>query len=948
MPNQYRHVTVDIKDGARLVSRASADEVLPVDFTVIRDFRRSLDKMVRREGYVEFWPNKDIAMGAQPYPYGAVGSDPITMIHMARRPNGQTAIIAATKTSIYRYFALESGGYYSTDAADYPDGDANYFTPPDDPEVPETPTGTPYYQTDYGAWVQIGSGFSESGHRWEAVNLNGYAVFNNGVDLPVVYRLEWFDVQPIYELREQGVVSVGTIAVMNGRLLCMDLTEISDGQDLTDLFSISGGDARANIVGVTRSGLITAKQYDGTTVTTPGNEVISSAAFFNAGMVGKKIRFSNGAKKTITAYTSTTRVTVDGSAATVNGGSPSYAGLTFWVGFERVDSGVITATQTGTAVVASSAIFTSSMVGWIIEYDNGATSRIAAYTDSTHVTMLETVVATAQQFVLVPPEYHLISSVSFFTSDHEGNRLVFQNGAERDIVRVYSGTMATTNDASRLVTAQPFFISLDAYGDVPSTVKTNRTQYRIIWSEDENPTGFALGLTGSVVAGQTKITLTRSSESFKAGDSIIITGAGEAGGNLSATITYVSNAGMVIHFDTPVVTTTTEAVVQRAETVGSGVAYYDLADDGSAILRALPLRGTSLIVYKDTGIFEAKFTADTDGLFAFEKVCRSEGDSLYYRWTAIEVESEYHIFAGRNSIYRFDLTNRIPQEIVDAEVLKNIIFDKVELANTDKIYSAPSFVTNEVIMFFSETGSDRAIAYDYLNARISTLGAYCSAAASVKRPYAGIQQVNEEWVLLGLNDGSVHRYGLLSKPPVTMSGTVSQSGTAVTTSADNFTAEHVGWSIRYSDGTVYAITAVTGARAATVNESATKTALTGVLIPAVYHRAGSGYTSELTGGLCPWGDKYSEKKLRAFYVGLASQTPTKTISATISKAVNAFDTPTVVGTASLGPRHNLPIYCSAHLIQDKIEVSGVNKPVEIVHRTFEIAGVKTKSISRVA
>ena len=41
--------------------------------------------------------------------------------------------------------------------------------------------------------------------RWEAVNVNGYAVFNNGADLPLVYRVEWDVARPIYALREAGV-----------------------------------------------------------------------------------------------------------------------------------------------------------------------------------------------------------------------------------------------------------------------------------------------------------------------------------------------------------------------------------------------------------------------------------------------------------------------------------------------------------------------------------------------------------------------------------------------------------------------------------------------------------------------------------------------------------------------------------------------------------------------
>ena len=62
--------------------------------------------------------------------------------------------------------------------------------------------------------------------RWEAVNVNGYSVFNNGADLPLAYRVEWDSARPIYSLREAGVARVGTIAELNGILLCGDVSQM--------------------------------------------------------------------------------------------------------------------------------------------------------------------------------------------------------------------------------------------------------------------------------------------------------------------------------------------------------------------------------------------------------------------------------------------------------------------------------------------------------------------------------------------------------------------------------------------------------------------------------------------------------------------------------------------------------------------------------------------------
>ena len=65
-------------------------------------------------------------------------------------------------------------------------------------------------------------------HRWEAHNTGGVLVFNNGYDLPVTYKLNEFQAVPIYELREQGIAYVDTIAEYNGMMLAADIGEISD------------------------------------------------------------------------------------------------------------------------------------------------------------------------------------------------------------------------------------------------------------------------------------------------------------------------------------------------------------------------------------------------------------------------------------------------------------------------------------------------------------------------------------------------------------------------------------------------------------------------------------------------------------------------------------------------------------------------------------------------
>ena len=73
-----------------------------------------------------------------------------------------------------------------------------------------------------------GQAYIHPHNRWEAISLSGYAVMNNGIDLPIAYREEWEDAKPVYGLRELGIVTVGCIAEFGGYMLCADLRELDE------------------------------------------------------------------------------------------------------------------------------------------------------------------------------------------------------------------------------------------------------------------------------------------------------------------------------------------------------------------------------------------------------------------------------------------------------------------------------------------------------------------------------------------------------------------------------------------------------------------------------------------------------------------------------------------------------------------------------------------------
>jgi hypothetical protein len=179
-----RETTFSVRatQGGRLMNTPSVDNVGVGNYAIKTNWRRENDAEVPREGHLPFKGNTALSNdSAQTL---SIGSD-IIGLWEATRPNGDRAIVAASKTTIYRF---------------------DYAT---------------------GTWLTIGSGFSASTTNWEGEQLDGYLILNNGIDLPVTFRVESSEVSPIYELRENGIASVGHIATHNGFLVCADISEVA-------------------------------------------------------------------------------------------------------------------------------------------------------------------------------------------------------------------------------------------------------------------------------------------------------------------------------------------------------------------------------------------------------------------------------------------------------------------------------------------------------------------------------------------------------------------------------------------------------------------------------------------------------------------------------------------------------------------------------------------------
>lgn len=174
-----RTFQLKVTQGGRLITDMSAAEIGPANLVSKTNMRRSFDVEQRREGYLKFAP---ISGPANQHVFDAA----LTCYKLIelQRPDGTRALLGFSRTSIR------------------------------------------LFDNTLGTWSNIGTGYSSSGQRWNAVTMDGYIVATNGVDLPFTWEIGDAAVTPIYEMREVGIVSAARVQVYNSFIVFADLIEV--------------------------------------------------------------------------------------------------------------------------------------------------------------------------------------------------------------------------------------------------------------------------------------------------------------------------------------------------------------------------------------------------------------------------------------------------------------------------------------------------------------------------------------------------------------------------------------------------------------------------------------------------------------------------------------------------------------------------------------------------
>lgn len=513
--------------GGQLITAPSPDSTGPANYLLKQDFRRLDDQEIRAEGYNYFRPNTAIPLGAQPL----FADGDIILVHEVKRQNGRQCVIVGTRTTLYRYFSQTGGGYF--DPATYYDAD--------------------YFDDNPGEWLMIGSGFSEVDKdgiptRWQPVDLNGYVVLNNGVDLPVLYRVEESEVTPIYELRELGVASIGSMFELENYLVCLNVRQIKDA-DLSGVMGLlnSGATTGTQTGGVSSADVkIVGSVASGATVLTATGNI------FQAGHVGKTVRFLNQFSSVIAEYYSPTSVRL-ASAPTSD-----VSALVFII-TRPIISGGIGSVVLGNQIKAKwvpgdPAPFSgTAMAGqyYVLfepnaDYPFGWCSGIASVIDFQTATLVKTppVRIALTPFVVVPSEYLLTLSGGSFAFEEEmtGQEIIY-GYKKRKIIGVVDSTNALTVSDYPLI-GQLSITNPDSYAVYDGAV--DAYGFRVLWGLPKKPDRFGSSVEVGMSNGDNKLTLAWPMKSLKAGDEVLITGAADSGGNLLTTIRFIAGTTVVV------------------------------------------------------------------------------------------------------------------------------------------------------------------------------------------------------------------------------------------------------------------------------------------------------------------------------------------------------------------------------------------------------------------
>lgn len=292
------------------------------------------------------------------------------------------------------------------------------------------------------------------------------------------------------------------------------------------------------------------------------------------------------------------------------------------------------------------------------------------------------------------------------------------------------------------------------YGLVAAN-KVNRIRYRIINSDYGDGANWSPLITGTIqTATKDKVTLQYPVSAFPVGAKVAVIGAGLNGGTLGGTIGYeegvtvtaVTGAELTLNLAADAGLTYPLTVqVTRWTDVSSFVSRNDIQDDSSPIIRMASLK-QQVVVFRETGVFTGRYTADVDQPFIFSPAYRGP-DVPKHPLAVEEVLGDYLVYPSNSRFFMFDgAGNPRIHDLFDAA--RSLFF-----AGAGRRFASHNRVTKEIWMHCP----NGVLAFDYVRNSVSWINAPYSAGCYTLAGQFILGYGNSTY-LYGLVDGGAPTY----------------------------------------------------------------------------------------------------------------------------------------------------------------------------------------------
>ncbi len=889
--DKYKHFSVLANDGGgQLIAGSNSQDTAGTSNYVEKiNLRRETDGEVRREGWESFAVDRladELTQDGESY-----GTSPIRLIHQFESDD-ELVLVAASADKIYRY-SVASGwmciasGLHNIDKINLP-----------------------YEGQTTGELGRINNYVSTEGElksiRWEVVSIDGYCIFNNGVDLPLYYRGSWPSAFPMFSLRERGIIRVGTITEFDGRLFLANIEYFDESDSSQQDFSLNLYDFLkfANSPYFIPEGYVSGKpecytsphtlEFSAKNLVLDIGETRSAPNLFQQNYVGEisHLDANNNIKQVTIPYqmggTRQKRFYEASGFADSNINGRYYAPLMGDSRPKQTTSGdPIYYNSVGYRMFKISGdwgIFSPSATSFL--YRN--TNDIPYFGSWVAVNGIDPVGTVHSHWPLASEVFNpyqsnldLYISGELFDQDHNDYR--YSTILEGDTVRVTVRDALNQLKVFDLVVGK---IESDYYSSVTYIdVVTAYPAVEALTNEGEEQADSTIF--APAVGNRIFLILLKEPDPFS-----------EVSGNLA------SNA-------------------------------MSFPEDGSKIVKMAKL-ADQMMVYRQTGYISVS-RGDAAQAFFFEERYRGERVADF-RNTIININEQRQMFIGLSGAYVISLSSYTP---VPLSVINDgpQFWRQATVGDIEYIYAAQNSLTDEIFIncpiglvkgITSKINDWGILAIDLIRNTLSQIDHSLTAMANVLPQGSDASRL----FLMG-----VHIADKVKNIP--------NVRFTETEDIDQADAEHA---ILGSRIVVYGY-------GSTVERGPYR----------VFSRDGRDYKCYLTYGKSDFGDRFSEKKLRSYALHLSDTFQYSTYvdgeyvaddyldsAVVVDISIDTFATSQIQAQEEitqeiedLANQVMVPLYAQGNYFQDKLVFSGLDKAFKILGRTFEVSGVRTKLTSEV-